>query len=74
MQLVAWADLGIAGALSLFGLLMFHSALARRHRRRKEGRGDPAALLVSGLSAVMVATGLFLLALSFGIGALISPR
>lgn len=74
MQLVEWADLAIAGALSLFGLLMFRSAILRRRKRQKEGRGDPAALLVSGLSAVMVATALILLALSFWIGALITPR
>jgi hypothetical protein len=53
---------------------MFRSAFLRRRLRLKEKRGDPAALLVSGLAAVMVATGLLLLALSFWIGALISPR
>lgn len=74
MQLVSWADLAIAGALSLFGLVMFRSAFLRRRLRLKEKRGDPAALIVSGLAAVMVATGLLLLALSFWIGALISPR
>lgn len=74
MQLVSWADLGLAGALSLFGLLMFRSAVLRRRRRLKEKRGDPAARVVSGLSAVMVATGLLLLALSFWLGTLISPR
>lgn len=74
MQLVAWADLAIAGALSLFGLVLFRNALVRRQRRKKAGRGDPAALIVSGLAAVMVATGLLLLGLSFGIGTLISAR
>ncbi|MFO0574348.1 MAG: hypothetical protein U1A78_10130 [Polyangia bacterium] len=75
MQLVSWADLAIAGLLWLLGLQYFRNAGLRRRRRAQSSeparRGDPGALIVSGVGALMVALGLFVIAISLVMGALI---
>lgn len=74
MRLTSWLDLGLAGVLWLLGLQLYRSA-AQRHRRRKRSgepgaRGDLGAQVVTAVAAVMVATGLALVALSLVLGTL----
>lgn len=75
MRLLSWIDLLLAGSLWLGGLLLFRSALVRVHGRGGRGlrgfRQDPAALGVSVLAAVMVATAVAVLGLSLGLGMLL---
>lgn len=74
MELVSWADLAIAGLLWLLGLQHFRNAGLRRRRRAQSSesarRADPGALVACGVGALMVALGLFLIALSLVLGAL----